>query len=139
MGLFILPTWRARDIFMLNMHIPNIEHRMPLIGLACRLSSAMQWGESSTWRDQVSHNYTECIYCSISIGRSTVRHDLECKRLSFSVRACHGVAVASWYIHATVVALPSLASGDRKMEHSTVSPVGIRALLLLLLLLLLID
>ena len=68
-----------------------------------------------------------------------MRHDLECKRFSFFVRACHGVVVASWYIHATVVALSSLASGDREMEHSTVSPVGIRALLLLLLLLLLID
>ena len=45
--------------------------------------------------------------------------------------------VASWYIHATVVALSSLASGDREMENSSVSPVGIRALLLLLLLLLL--
>ena len=50
---------------------------------------------------------------------------------------CHNAWVASWYIHATVVALSSLASGDREMEHSTVSPVGIRALLLLLLLLLL--
>ena len=68
-----------------------------------------------------------------------MRHDRECKQDSFFVRACHGVAVASWYVHATVVALSSLASGDREMEHSTVSPVGIRALLLLLLLLLLID
>ena len=55
-------------------------------------------------------------------------------KIHFFVRACHGVAVASWYIHATVVALSSLASGDREIEHSTVSPVGIRALLLLLLL-----
>ena len=46
--------------------------------------------------------------------------------------------LTSWYIHATVVALSSLASGDREMEHSTVSPVGIRALLLLLLLLLIV-
>ena len=26
----------------------------------------------TTWRAQITHNYTECIYCSISIGRSTV-------------------------------------------------------------------
>ena len=37
MGLFILPTWRARDIFILNMDIPNIEHRMPLIDVVSRL------------------------------------------------------------------------------------------------------
>ena len=65
-----------------------------------------------------------------------MRQNLQCKRDSFSVRAYHGVAVASRYIHATVVALSSVASGDREMEHSTVSPVGIRALPLLLLLLL---
>ena len=63
-----------------------------------------------------------------------MRHDLEFKHDSFFVRACHGVVAASWYVHATVVALSSIASGDREMEHSTVSPVGIRALLLLLLL-----
>ena len=131
MGLFILPTWRARDIFILNMDIPNIEHRMPLIDVVSRLLC----NGANRRRGEVSHNYTECIYCSISIGRSTVRHDQECKRDSFFVRACHGVAVASWHVHATVVALSSLASGDREMEHSTVSPVGIRALLLLLLLL----
>ena len=48
---------------------------------------------------------------------------------------CHNAWVASRYIHATAVAL-SLASGDREIENSTASPVGIRALLLLLLLLL---
>jgi len=40
-------------------------------------------------------------------------------------------------MYATVVALSSLASGDREIGSSSVSPVGIRALLLLLLLLLL--
>ena len=46
---------------------------------------------------------------------------------------CHNAWVASRYIHATAVALSSLASGDREIENSTASPVGIRALLLLLL------
>ena len=45
---------------------------------------------------------------------------------------CHNAWVASRYIHATAVALSSLASGDREIENSTASPVGIRALLLLI-------
>ena len=43
---------------------------------------------------------------------------------------CHNAWVASRYIHATAVALSSLASGDREIESA--SPVGIRALLLLI-------
>jgi hypothetical protein len=42
-------------------------------------------------------------------------------------------------MHANAVAVSSLAFGDRQIENSTASLVGIRALLLLLLLLLLID
>ena len=51
-------------------------------------------------------------------------------------RAYHGVTVASRYMYAIAVALSSLASSIREIGSSSVSPVGIRALLLLLLLLL---